>query len=339
MKRLNLKYPLIVAPMAGGPSSPELVVTSCEAGALGSIGAAYSNPQAIEEFVQKVRARTKKPIAINLFIPGREAVVSEEQLSKAIQATQTFRTQFSLPTPKLAPPYEEDFDAQFETVLKLKPEVFSFVFGVLSADYVKAAKKEGILLIGTATTVDEAQTLQDSGVDAITLQGVEAGGHRGVFDPDREDPNVGISELLKQSRSKIQIPLIAAGGIMTAQDVKSILSQGADAVQIGTAFLACQEAGTSQPYRMALGAERETKLTRAFSGRLARGIINSFMKELDQNPTAILPFQAQNKFTRDIRAASAKENSAECLSLWAGTGDGELWTGSAVDLIESLFQT
>lgn len=334
----TLKVPLIVAPMAGGFSSPEFVIASSEAGALGSIGAAYSKPEVIETFVSKVRAQTEKPIAINLFIPAEEIFISELQISNAIAATEKFRTQLGLTKPILKPPYEENFDAQFEVVLKVKPEVFSFVFGLLKPEYVKAAKKENIFIIGTATTLAEALALQESGVDAITLQGIEAGGHRGLFDAREVDQEILTAELLKACVAKIKIPLIAAGGLMTSKDIRLILSLGARAVQMGTAFLACKEAGTSAAYRKALtGSDRKTKTTRAFSGRLARGLENYFMIEMEKTREAILPFPAQNKFTRDIRNASANKEISDFLSLWAGTGQGELWLGSVAQLIEQLF--
>lgn len=338
-RRLKIKRPLIVAPMAGGPSSTELVAASSDAGALGSIGSAYSSPQQMEEFFLKVRSQTEKSIAINLFIPHRQPQISEVQLSTALDVTRSFRQKLNLPEPLLKPPYEENFDEQFEMLLKLKPEVFSYVFGVLKPEYVKAAHKENIYLIGAATTFEEALLVQDSGADAVVLQGVEAGGHRAIFDSEQADLNVELMNLISQCHSKIQIPLIAAGGLMTSKDIQTALSKGVQAVQLGTAFLNCKEAGTTGPYRKALqGTHRNTKLTRVFSGRLARGIENVFMTEMEKHPSSILPFQAQNKFTRDLRTASAQMGSSDYLSLWSGTGDGELWTGSVKDLIQSLFK-
>jgi nitronate monooxygenase len=337
--RLGLKYPLIVAPMAGGPSSPELVAVASKTGALGSMGAAYSAPSAIAEFVQKVRSQTDRPFAINLFAPRTYPVANATQIDKAVQATAAYRRELGLPTPQLVPPYEENFDAQFEAMLRAKPAVFSFVFGLLSPDYLKAAQKENIIVIGTATTLEEASALQETGVDAITLQGIEAGGHRGMFDADAPDAEITTIDLLRACRPKISVPLIAAGGIMNAQHIKSALQHGAQAVQMGTAFLACQESGTSAPYKAALlqNATRATQTTRVFSGRLARGIPNRFMREMEHQPGAILPFPVQNKFTRDLRNASAAKGSADFLSLWSGTGVGELWQGSAAKLIETLF--
>jgi nitronate monooxygenase len=334
----GFEKPLVVAPMAGGPSSVELVAAACNAGALGSIGAAYSTPSAIKEFTSKVRGITTKPLAINLFIPHPQPVVTDSQIQNAVTAMAPFRQKFGLNAPALNPPYEENFDQQFEMVLELKPDYFSFVFGVLSKEHTQAAKAAGIKLIGTATSLDEALELVDSNVEAITLQGVEAGGHRGIFDPAAKDPEISMLGLLNECKTKIKIPLIAAGGIMNSTDVARAFQNGAAAVQMGTAFLATKEAGTNAPYRqMVLKHDRKTKTTRAFSGRWARGIENSFMLEIEKMPSSILPFPAQNKFTRDLRNASAAANSAECLSLWCGTGLGDLWTGTVADLVDQLF--
>jgi nitronate monooxygenase len=339
-EKLKLKIPLIVAPMAGGPTTPELVIATSNSGALGSIGAAYMTPSAMEDFSNIVRAQTNAAFSINLFIQHPEPKISDKQIQRAIEITKPFRDELGLSEPQLAPPYEENFDSQFEMILKIKPSLFTFIFGVLNSDYIKAAKEENIMLAGTATTLEEALQLQDSGVNVIILQGIEAGGHRGIFDPAAADPLIRTFDLIETCREKINIPLVAAGGIMNSQDIQNALAKGADAVQMGTAFLTCKEAGTSAPYKETLlsSSVRNTKTTRAFSGRLARGIQNRFMLEMDKHPEGILPFQAQNKFTRDIRNASVKKDSSDFLSLWSGTGEGELWTGSASDLIESLFK-
>jgi nitronate monooxygenase len=339
-QKLGLKYPLIVAPMAGGPSSVELVAACSAAGALGSMGAAYSNPAAIVQFADAVRQRTDRPFAINLFIPTPVPRIDRDQIDRAIAATAHYRAELGLSTPDVVPPFEEDFDAQFEAVLKAKPAVLSFVLGLLRDEHSKAARKAGILLIGTATTLAEAQALDDSGVDAVALQGFEAGGHRGIFDARASDEEIPLHDLLAQCVGRVRAPLIAAGGIMAAPHVDAALRAGAQVVQLGTAFLACAEAGTSKPYKTRLldPAGRSTRTTRAFSGRLARGIENRFMNEMAAKADAILPFQAQNKFTRDIRNASAARGSTDFLSLWAGTGEGDLWQGPAAELIDRLFR-
>jgi nitronate monooxygenase len=305
------------------------------------MGAAYSKPPAIAEFAHAVRNQTDRPFAINLFAPHAHHVVSATQIDNAVQATAAYRRELGLPAPQLVPPYEEPFDAQFEAMLRAKPAVFSFVFGLLPADYLKGAHAESIIVIGTATTLEEASALQETGVDAICLQGIEAGGHRGIFDADAADKEIKIFDLLRACRPKISVPLIAAGGIMNAKDIQDALQHGAQAVQMGTAFLACRESGISAPYKAALlqNTTRITQTTRVFSGRLARGIPNRFMREMEHEAGVILPFPAQNSFTRDLRNASAAKGLADFLSLWSGTGAGELWQGSAGPLIETLFSS
>ncbi|MGZ3727206.1 MAG: NAD(P)H-dependent flavin oxidoreductase [Pseudobdellovibrio sp.] len=339
IEKLGLKYPLIVAPMAGGPSSPELVAAVSQKGGLGSMGAAYSTPREIGDFTYNVRSLTNRPFGINLFIPAQLPAVPLEKIERAVQATEKFRIEMGLPLPALMPPYEENFDQQFEEVLRAKPRVFSFVFGVLASHYIKALHAENILVVGTATSSDEALQLAETGVDAIVAQGIEAGGHRGILNAEDIDPEIKTLDLVQTIKAQLQIPLIAAGGIMSVEDIRQMLKAGADAVQMGTAFLCVKEAGTSLPYRQALeGPERITKTTRAFSGRLARGVVNRFMREMDVQPENILPFPAQNKFTRDLRKAALAHRNSEFLSLWSGTGSGELWTGSASELIDNLFR-
>ncbi|MES2855188.1 MAG: nitronate monooxygenase [Bdellovibrionota bacterium] len=339
LRRIGLRLPLIVAPMAGGPSSVELVSASSESGALGSMGAAYSSPFQIEEFVVGLRKKTSKPFAINLFINHPEPKVSSTQIECATEALAKFRNALGLKAPSLVPPYEEDFELQFETVLELKPAVFSFVFGALKPEHLRALKSRNIVAIGTATTIDEAKALEDLGVDAVTVQGIEAGGHRGMFDASAKDPEISLMSLLRESATQLKIPVIAAGGIMNSRDIKEALAQGAAAVQMGTAFLACKEAGTSAPYRAALlkSESRKTDTSRAYSGRLARGIENQFMIEMRNQADSILPFPAQNKFTRDIRARSAERGLSDFLSMWCGSGKGKLWQGSCAELIGTLF--
>jgi len=333
---LRLTHPLIIAPMAGGPTTPDLVAAGCRAGATGFIGAAYMKPEAILEACTLVRAKTDRAFGVNLFVTHDTPSVSAPEFEAALIATLEFRRELGLDRPALAPPYEEDFEAQFAAVLQARPAALSFVFGILPAEKIRAAQVAGILVFGGATTLAEALAVEKAGVDAIVLQGIEAGGHRAILDPRATDEEVPLLELLKACRSQLKIPLIAAGGIMNRGHVKRALAAGAELVQMGTAFLDCREAGTSAPYRTRLREARVTETTRAFSGRLARGIVNRFMREMKGRP--LLPFPAQNKFTRDLRAAASIQGSSEFLSLWSGTGAGPLWTGSAEDLIKSLFQ-
>ena len=216
----------------------------------------------------------------------------------------------------------DSFPAQLAAALESGASVFSFTFGMLPAAAVEAVKRRGMFLAGTATTVEEAIALEKAGVDAVVAQGSEAGGHRGSFAGDFESSMVGTIALVPQIADAVRIPVIASGGIMDGRGIAAALALGAGAVQMGTAFLTTEEAGVPECYKQAILAAREhqTRLTRAFSGRPARGIVNRFMEEVDRDPGAILPFPLQNALTRPLRTAAAKAGRAEFLSLWAGQG-------------------
>lgn len=333
-----MRSPLILAPLAGGPCTPELVAAVCNNGGIGSVGAAYLNAAALENFVEKLRAMTHHDFIVNLFIPQPDPALTPECLARAQAATAPFREAQKLATPLLKPPFAEDFAAQFKMMLQLKPAAFSFVFGRLAPEYRKVCQEHKIQVIGTASSLDEALMLDADNVDAIILQGLEAGGHRAIFDDRQKDPDVPLLELIRQCRGKIRRRLIAAGGLMSGADAAEAMNAGADAVQLGTAYLLCPEAGTSIPYRNALQSGRATRLTRAFSGRIARGLINRFMEEMDAQPDNILPFPAQNAFTRDLRRAGMEQNNPELLSLWAGTGYERMRLMPAGELTRTLLR-
>ncbi|WP_413585459.1 NAD(P)H-dependent flavin oxidoreductase [Bdellovibrio sp. HCB274] len=330
--------PLILAPMAGGPTTPKLVAEVCNVGGLGSLAAPYLKPTEIEKQTAAIRQLTNKPFAINLFAPSVDPILSDAQITKALKQTRPYRQQFALSDPQVIPPFSENYNEQFTTVMKLKPAVLSFTFGLLPQEHIDQARSAGIYVIGTATTLAEAQQLEAAHVDAIVLQGTEAGGHRGIFDINASEPGIGTMDLIQQCAAKIQVPLIAAGGLMNGADIAKALEAGADAVQMGTAFLLCEEAGTSRPYREQLAKSRgsDTELTRAFSGRIARGIKNRFMSEMQEHPDAILPFPAQNVFSRDLRKASADNSSPDFISLWAGTGVSQIREMKAAELVKVL---
>lgn len=313
--------------MAGGPTTVALVAGACEAGAMGSLGGAYSTPAAIRDMIIETRKSTSKPFAINLFAPAKPTVMTDGDVKAAIEATRPYRQELEIKDPELKPPFHENFDEQFAIILETKPAALSFIFGSIGKERIAACRQAGILTMGTATTVAEAKALEADGVDAIIVQGEEAGGHRGFFDAPENGaitPPTGVfklRELLPAVVKSVNVPVIAAGGIMNGREIDEMLSLGAQAVQMGTAFLACPEAGTNAPYVKTLTAKgtKTTSLTRAFSGRWARGIENRFMRVM-RNVPAILPYPAQNAFTRDIRAASLKKATPEYMSLWAGTG-------------------
>jgi nitronate monooxygenase len=340
IQHFRLDGPLILAPLGGGPSTPSLVAAVSNAGGLGSLGGAYLSPQSLEAEIREVRSLTSRAFAVNLFIPAPDPPLTNDQISAALSATRMYRQELGLPDPEVKPPFAENFDDQFAVVLRERPAAFSFTFGLLDSDKVRACRERGILTIGTATTLEEGIAVEKSGVDAVVAQGTEAGGHRGIFTPAQGEPGISTLALTKLLSQNLKIPVIAAGGIMDGQGIAAALRAGAQAAQLGTAFLTCKEAGTSAPYREVLlrpGA-KTTRLTRAFSGRLARGLENRFMHEMDSSHAAILPYPAQNSFTRDIRQKSAAAGSPDYLSLWAGTGVEHIRQMDAAFLVKTLLR-
>ncbi|MCI0372097.1 MAG: nitronate monooxygenase [candidate division NC10 bacterium] len=322
-QRLGLAHPIIQAPLAGGGDTPDLVAAVCEAGALGFIGAAYLTPDQITEVSRVVRTRTTRPFGINLFAP-LPAPDKPKDVGPALERVAPFYAEVGLPPPALPTSGGSSFDAQLSAALESGASVFSFTFGIFLASAIEAIKARGMFLIGTATTVEEAVALERAGADAVVTQGSEAGGHRGTFAGTFESGMVGTMALVPQVVDAVTVPVIASGGIMDGRGIAAAMALGASAVQMGTAFLTCDEAGIPEVYKQTIltAREHETRLTRAFSGRPARGIVNRFMKEVDRAdaPEAILSFPLQNALTRPLRSAAAKQGRAEFLSLWAGQG-------------------
>jgi nitronate monooxygenase len=336
-RRFNLQHPIFQAPLAGGGDTPELVAAVSKAGALGFIGAAYLTPEEIVATASAIRKKTSGPFGMNLFAPlSREEFQQDLRLN--LERLAPYFAELGLPHPSLPPSAASSFEDQLAAVLETKVCAFSFTFGLLPAKAVQTLKSCNTVLIGTATTVDEAIALENSGVDAIVTQGSEAGGHRGSFAAEFSSGMVGSISLIPQVVDAVRIPVIASGGIMDGRGVVAALALGASAVQMGTAFLTCHEAGIPEAYKTAILAAHEdhTRVTRAFSGRPARGIVNRFMSEMEARQDMILPFPLQNALTRPLRAAAAKQGRAEFLSLWAGQGVRLARRQSAQELITRL---
>jgi nitronate monooxygenase len=322
-RSLKLAHPVIQAPLAGGGDTPELVASLSNAGALGFIGAAYLTPGQIIATAAAVRARTSRPFGINLFVPLPPSE-SRGRPETMLARLEPYFAELGLPTPSLPRSTPGPFHEQLAAALESGASVFSFTFGELPASAMEAIKALNMFLIGTATTVEEAIALERSGVDAVVAQGSEAGGHRGTFRGDFASGMVGGISLVPQMVDAVRIPVIASGGIMDGRGIVAALALGASAVQMGTAFLTCEEAGIPDAYKEAIltAHEDQTRITRAFSGRPARGIVNRFMieVELNQSDDAILPFPLQNSLTRPLRTEAAKQGRSEFLSLWSGQG-------------------
>jgi nitronate monooxygenase len=320
VRRLGIRLPIVGAPMGGGPSSPALVAAVSEAGGLGSLAGGYLSPDRLRADIAAVRAATSKPFAVNLFTPT-PAEPTAEEIETVLGVLERYRVELELPPrPTAGGPWSEDFDAQVAVLVEERVPVTSFTFGLLPAAAVAALHDAGSLLIGTATTVDEAVSVVSSGADLVCAQGSEAGAHRGTFLADVEQSLVGTLALVPQVCDAVQVPVLAAGGIMDGRGVAAALGLGAGAAQLGTAFLRCPEAGTSAPHRRALAAATETStaLTTAITGRMARGIENRLMRDL--RDVAVLPYPVMHTLTADLRRRATERDEPELMSLWCGQG-------------------
>ncbi|MCM2320959.1 MAG: nitronate monooxygenase [Pseudomonas sp.] len=335
----GVRHPLIQAPMAGGATTPELVAAVCNAGALGSFAAATLSPAAMREGVARVRALTDRPFNVNLFIL-EDPDPSDEEVARAQARLDPLRAELGLPPGSRPARFCEDNRAQIETLLELAPPLVSFTFGLLDATTVARFHAAGCRVIGTATTVAEALAWQAVGADLICAQGSEAGGHRGTFLGDPQQSCLGLLALLPQVVAAVNIPVIAAGGIMDGRGIAAALLLGAQAAQLGTAFLCCPESGIPSIWKEAILAARDdsTRLTRAFSGRLARGIANDFMRRLATAEDEVPAYPVQNALTGDIRQAAVRQGRSEYLSLWAGQGAGMARTLPAGELVRTLME-
>ena len=320
-ERVGIRYPIVQGPFGGGVSSASLVAAVSNAGALGSFGANALSPEQILDVALDIRKRTDKPFAFNLWVnPPEEPAISSADFTRALGWMAPYYRELGIEPPARPKRFAQDYQAQVDAVLAANPPVFSFVFGLPAPELVRECTKRGIFTIGTATTVDEAVALEKCGVSAIVATGFEAGGHRASFRLSAEESLTGTLALVPQVVDAVSLPVIAAGGIADARGVVAALALGATAVQIGTAFLACDESGAAKVHRDALfGAEaRQTVLTRVFSGRLVRTIPNRYMNEMSARIAELLPYPSQNWLSGTLRAAATAQGRPEFLSLQAG---------------------
>ncbi|MGW0186634.1 nitronate monooxygenase [Streptomyces sp. NPDC003362] len=330
-------HPIVQAPMAGGVSVPRLAAAVSEAGGLGFLAAGYKTADGMYQEIKQLRGLTGRPFGVNLFMPHPEY---PEPAAVGVYAHQLageaawYETELGDPDSGR----DDGYDAKLAVLLDNPVPVVSFHFGVPGRDVLDALRRAGTLTLVTATTADEARAVEQAGADAVIVQGVEAGGHQGTHRDiaENDGSGIGLLSLLAQVREAVRLPLVAAGGIMRGSQIAAVLAAGASAAQLGTAFVATHESGAHAVHKQALTNPlfTRTALTRAFSGRPARGLVNRFVRE--HGPYAPAAYPDLHHLTAPLRKAAAKAGDAQGMALWAGQGHRmarELPAGQLVEVL------
>jgi nitronate monooxygenase len=323
----QLKIPVVLAPLAGGPSTPELAAAVAEAGGLGFLAAGYLSASALVERIEATRSMTGGLIGINVFVPGPESDPASygpflQELGGWADAEG-----ITLGVPRYS---DDDWEAKLDLLTSQPPHVVSFTFGCPDAAVIDRVKQAGAEAWVTVTAPEEARQAERAGADVLVLQGAEAGGHRASF-VDRPDlPTYGLLALLSLVGRATSLPMVASGGIATPQALAAALAAGARAAQVGTAFMLTPEAGTAAPHRAAIRAGGETALTRAFSGRLARGIRNQFLDRF--SASAPIAYPELHYVTSPMRQKARKAGNPELVNLWAGQAHALAEEAPAADI-------
>lgn len=342
-KRLKINYPIIQAPMAGGATTSKLVAAVSNSGGLGFIGAGYLTPSQLREQIREIKTMTSNCFGVNLFVP-QSFHASEDEVAAAMQVLEPIHQKLKISQSKQVdfPSLDKQLDTfkqQIKVIIEEKVPICSFTFGIPSKEVVTELKQHHIFLIGTATTVSEAKEVEHSGMDAVVLQGSEAGGHRGNFSEEAlEKSMVGLMSLIPQAADHVTIPVIAAGGIMDGRGLIASIFLGAKAVQMGTAFLTCVESGAHPIHKEKIlhSKENEIVITRSFSGKCARGIENQFIKEMRGYEELLPCFPIQNTLTQAIRNAAGQQNQHDYMSLWSGQSPRLAKNQTVENLINSI---
>lgn len=341
-KRLNIEYPILSGPFGGGLSTVELTAIVSNMGGLGGFGAYTLSPQEIIDVDRRIRSATDKPYNLNLWVSDMDTPngeVTDQQYADAKAFFTPYFDEVGIPFPPKPPKFNSRFENQFQAVLDIRPHVFSFMFGLLSPDQLEQCRKRGIITAGAATTLDEALALEATGVDIIVASGFEAGGHRPSFLQSAEASTTGTFVLVQLLKEATSTPIIAAGGISSGRGVAGALTLGADGVQVGTAFLACQESGALPIHRDMLFSEqaKHTMLSRAFTGRLGRGITSRVAQDMvDKRPN--LPFPLQSTLISSLRKAALAQQKWDMVLFWGGQIAPILKHRKAADLMRSLIE-
>ncbi len=337
---LGIEHPIIQAPMASA-TNPVIVAAVSNAGGLGSFGAAGTPPAKLRETIRAIRERTERPFNINLFAAHTEDFDRDARpgprLAKQLAA---YHAEFGLGDVPAPEPMFGPFDEQLEVLVEEQVPVISFHFGA-DAAAVEKAHAAGAKVLCSATTVDEARTLERAGVDAVIAQGGEAGGHRGTFSIDYQRALIGTMALVPQVVDAVDVPVIAAGGVMDARGIVACFALGASAVQMGTAFLGCPEMSVLDAWRTSLknAAAEDTKVTKAVSGRPARAIRNRYIEDVEALQEPFLPYPAQYSVSRALRKSASERNDPGFMSMWAGQGVGLMRDEPVDDFMRDLVDT
>ncbi|MDI3388626.1 nitronate monooxygenase [Streptomyces sp. B-S-A8] len=330
-------YPIVQAPMAGGTSGPPLAAAVCAAGGLGFLAAGYKTADGMYQEIKQLRGLTDRPFGVNLFMPQPEYA---DPSAIAVYAHQLAGESAWYDAPLGDPDSGRDdgYEAKLAILFDDPVPVVSFTFGCPTRDVLEAFARVGTTTVVTVTSAEEAQAAQWAGADAVCVQGIEAGGHQSTHrdDPQRDAAGVGLLALIAQVRETVQLPIVAAGGLMRGSQIAAVLAAGAESAQLGTAFLVCPESGANPLHKQAMTNPLfvRTELTRAFSGRPARGLVNRFLRE--HGPYAPAAYPQIHYLTGGIRKAAAKAGDAQAMSLWAGQGhrlSRELPAGQLVEVL------
>lgn len=329
---MQFQIPIVQAPLAGGPSTSTLTAAVCEAGGFGFLAAGYRATQEVREEIATLRAQTSRPFGVNVFMPPAAAADPEEVEAYSRRlAPLAEQAGVELGEPRFD---DDEFEAKCSLLAADPPAVVSFAFGCPEEALVDELRSAGAEVWVTITEAEEAVTAARAGVDALVVQGAEAGGHRGSFVDRPERVDYGLLALLQLVREEVGLPLIASGGIATGGGIAAVLTAGAAAAQLGSAFMLCPEAGTSPAHKQALASARPTALTRAFSGRLARGIVNRLQAE--HSAAAPLAYPQVHHLTVPLRAYGRKTGDEGVINLWAGEAHALAEARPAAEVVAKL---
>jgi len=337
---LGIEYPIIQGPL-GGLSSQRLTAAVSDFGGLGSFGAHGLEPNTIEDVIAEIRSLTAKPFAMNLWVSMEDAGARTSDaaaFSRALSYLAPHIGALGGSQPAFAPYKPIRFEDQVRILIDANVPAFSFVFGIPPKEILDEARRRGIATLGTATTPAEAAALEQAGVDIVVVSGFEAGGHRGSFLRPAEDSLTGTFSLVPQTVDAVKVPVVAAGGIADARGIVAAFALGAEGVQMGTAFLACEESGAHALHRDSIlsGNAGRTALTQGFTGRLARGIDNELLQMLNKPGTEILPYPLQRSLMRNVALPAQKAGRADLLALWAGQSANLVRSSGISELLQSL---